>query len=111
MTPEGRLVGREATSEDCLAAAGRLPLARARITDFSKDRLSIVAPPYDMRCKLRVFQTTSAKGVIPTIRLNRAAFAVHVSGPRPVTQPVGRAILISALRHDIENAVNSEELL
>src|SRR5215468_2008559 len=47
--------------------------------------------------------------VIPAICFDLATFSVHVAWPRPVGQRMIGTGLVAALRHRVENSINSQD--
>src|SRR5262249_7136430 len=59
---------------------------------------------------LLVNTASTTRGMIPAVRLDRAAFAVHVARPYPVGETVIRAVLLASLRRHIQDSIGGEEL-
>jgi hypothetical protein len=57
-----------------------------------------------------VLSAAAGRGVIAPIGFDHATLTVHVSRSRPVAQGMIRAILIAAFWHQVEKAVDPQEL-
>jgi hypothetical protein len=57
-----------------------------------------------------VFSAAAGRSVIAPIGFDHATVTVHVSRARPVAQGMVRAILVAALWHHVEKAVDPKEL-
>src|SRR5579872_3925046 len=58
-----------------------------------------------------MLRAAAGRGVKAAIALHGTALAILIVRPRPVGQRVTRAVLVAALRHRIEDAVDAERPL